>query len=153
MSAFCIATTGVSAQPHSLPTNRAVAPGVTADTASVPVPGLAVDTELCLAVSFSVEDAALCRPGARLPRSALITRLRVAEAQIGRHLDAADPRLAAALPAMRDAIAGLRHDVEADADIGTAIEVVLHRIDDLDAACQARLADRQSGNAFLILQL
>ena len=142
-----------SAEPRTPPAARPVAlgapsvSGTGAATATASDPGLAADTELCLAVSAAVQDAALAvEQQDRLPRATLVARLQSAEAEIGRHRDEADSRLGAASRAMQQAIAGLRHAVEAGGAIAVATDVALDRIDELDAACQARLHPGAAGS-------
>lgn len=138
IAAFIVATSAMSASQPAAAISVASAPHIADDVA--PDPELAADTERCLAVSSIVEDAALAVEADRRERdSAVVSRLRSAESQIGAQLDPADARLGAALSAMRDAIIGLRHAVETNIGVGVATDAVIHRIDDLDAACQARL--------------
>ncbi len=138
LAAFAIVTSAVSAAQPIPKVSRTAPPAV----AGAPVQDaeLAADTQLCLAVSSIVEDAALAvEAQGHSPDSALASRLRVAEVRMGEHLDTTNARLGAASRAMRDAIVGLRRAVESGSGVAPATETVISRIDDLDAACQARL--------------
>ena len=74
-------------------------------------------------------------------------RLRVAETRMGEHLDTRNAALGAAARGMRDAIAGLRRAVESGTGVVPATDTVISRIDDLDAACQARLDPQPTRSA------
>ena len=138
LAASAIVTSAVSAAQPTPTVSRTARPAVAG--APVEDPELAADTQLCLAMSSIVEDAALAiKVQGRSPDSALASRLRIAEARMGEHLNTTNARLGAASRAMRDAIVGLRRAVESGTGVAPATEAVISRIDDLDAACQTRL--------------